>query len=185
MFFENLSHIIGEKYFQKIPMNSTLADSTERWFRHLAKLKFETCTDNEFWLSYWIDNPCMTKPTPEDRERLKKTLESVLVDYELVLCTSLKMLIANDMENLTSTENLHQYHLMIKEELKRRDIPVQPEDSFIIDIKAKKEGKLITEQKKEQLRQSGEKCIHCGSDNIISNGNMWTCSNCKKSFRKH
>jgi len=59
------------------------------------------------------------------------------------------------------------------------------EDSFEIDVANKRKGLLISENQKEQLRQTGEKCIYCGSDSIISNGNMWTCKNCKKSFRKH
>jgi len=196
MFYENLTHIIGEKYQNKIPMNSTLADSKERWNNYLTKLKFEVCTDSEFWLNYWTDNPCTTKPTPEDAEKLKRTPEELekfnytyqfaLTDLHFCLCTSLKALIEDDKEGLESTENLHQWHLLLKKEMISRGYEgMTPTDSFEIEIAEKHSGHYITEKIKEVFRHSGDKCIHCGSVNIVSNGNMWTCKDCKKSFRKH
>ncbi len=182
MFFENLSHVIGEKYFAKIPFNSKIADSNERWMRLLNKLKMETVTDSEFWLNYWTQNPCTQAPTLEDKEYLKRACEGALDDFHFCLCTSLKELIANDYENLESTENLHQYHLLVKAEMLRRGIQgVTPTDSFPIDIANKNKGQLISMDK---ARTEGI-CPYCNSKtNVISYGDKWHCKKCKKYWRK-
>ncbi|MFB3889201.1 MAG: hypothetical protein ACE14S_06890 [Candidatus Bathyarchaeia archaeon] len=191
-FFNNLTHIISEKYFAKIPMNSTLADSQERWFNHLAKLKNEVLLDSEFWLNYWTDNPCMTKPTPEDAlklkhtpeelERFKYTYESACTDLHIALCTSLEALIEADRENLESTENLHQWHLMLKREMISRGYEGMTEqDSFYIDVEKKRKGLLISMDK---ARLEGI-CPFCNSKaNVISYGEKWHCKACKKYWRK-
>jgi hypothetical protein len=177
-----LAHEIGNKYFAKIPMNSTLADSPERWFNYLAKLKFEVLTDAEFWLNYWSDNPCNTASTEQDKERLKKSSESALNDFHFCLCTSLKMLIENDMENLESTLNLHEWHLIVKQEMINRGFEGMTEaDSFYVDINKKNKGQLIS---LDEARKEGI-CPYCNSkEHVISYGDKWKCTVCNKYFRK-
>ena len=165
MFYENLTN---EIYIDFGIMNK--------------KERMKKVLDSEFWLNYWIEHPCLNAPTPEDLKYLKdKRYLSPLIDYELTLCTSLKALIENNMENLESTENLHQFHLTLKEELKNRDIPIQAEDSFILDINKKNKGQLISIDK---ARKEGI-CPYCNSKtNVISYGDKWKCNKCKKYFRK-
>jgi hypothetical protein len=182
MFYENLKHAIYENYFAKIPMNSTLADSTERWFNQLAKLKFESATDKEFLLNYLSDHPCDIKPTENDKEWLTHVSEDVLNILHFSLCTSLMALIEDDKENLESTENLHQFHLLVKAEMIRRGYEGMTEtDSFIVDINKKNKGQLISIDK---ARKEGI-CPYCNSkEHIISYGDKWKCTACKKYFRK-
>ena len=182
MFFKNLAHEIGEKYFAKIPMNSTLADSTKRWFRHLTKLKNEVLLDSEFWLSYWSDNPCTLAPTEQDREQITHSSECALNDFHFCLCTSLKALIEDDKENLESTENLHQFHVLVRNEMISRHYEGMTEtDSFIVDINKKNKGQLISMDK---ARLEGI-CPYCSSkEHVISYGDKWKCNKCKKYFRK-
>jgi hypothetical protein len=189
MFYTDLAHEIYENYFQKIPMNSTLADSHERWFALLAKLKFESASDEEFWLNYWTDHPCLTKPTEQDQKKLQSGNRPDGLGFgdeplnlcDLALCTSLKALIENDYENLESTENLHQYQLLTKAELKRRGFETTLEDSFIVDINKKNRGQLISMTK---ARREGI-CPYCNSkEHVISYGDKWKCNKCNKYIRK-
>lgn len=177
-----IKHSVYERYFGKIPMNSTLADSKERWFNHLSKLKFESATDKEFWLSYWTDNPCNIMPSEQDREYLKKCGEEVLDILYFSLCTSLMALIENDRENLDSTENLHQFHLLVKNEMISRGYEGMTEqDSFTLDVNKKNKGQLISMDK---ARTEGI-CPYCNSkEHIISYGDKWKCNHCNKYFRK-
>ena len=180
--FEHLKHMIYENYFAKIPMNSTFADSHERWFALLAKLKFESATDKEFLLNYFTDNPCNTKPTSEDKEYLKHVSEDVLNILHFSLCTSLMMLIGDDKENLESTENLHQFHILVRNEMISRNYEGMTEtDSFILDISKKNKGQLISMDK---ARREGI-CPYCNSkEHVISYGDKWKCTKCNKYIRK-
>ncbi len=165
MFFEKLSELI---YTDFGIMNQ--------------KKREEKTLNSEYWLEYWLKNPCLEAPTPENIEYLRnKQFVTPLVDYEMLLCTSLKELIAHDYENLTSTENLHQFHLILKAELKRRGIPVLDRDSFLIDVNNKKQGKIITEEK---VRREGV-CPECNSkEHVISYGDKWKCKLHNKYWRK-
>jgi len=163
-------------------MNSTLADSKERWFNHLAKLKQEAVLDREFWLNYWLDNPCNIKPSEKDREQLTHSSECALDDYHFCLCTSLMALIGDNKENLESTENLHQFHVLVRNEMIGRHYEGMTEqDSFEIEIAKKRNGQIIDINK---ARIEGI-CPYCNSKtNVISYGDKWKCNKCKKYFRK-
>jgi hypothetical protein len=178
----NLAHEIGTQYFAKIPMNSTLADGIERWNNHLTKLKNEVLLNSEFWLNYWTDNPCNNKPTEQDRENLKHSSECALDDFHFCLCTSLKALIGDDKETLESTLNLHKWHLLVKEEMISRHYEgISETDSFKIDLNKKNKGQLISIDK---ARKEGI-CPYCNSkEHVISYGDKWKCTTCKRYFRK-
>ena len=182
MFYADLAHVIGENYSAKVPFNSKLRESKDRWFNHLDKLRFETVTDEEFWLNYWSYNPCNIKPTEHDKKQLTHSSESALEDFHFCLCTSLKALIEADKEKLESTENLHQFYLLVKNEMLSRNYEgLTATDSFILDINKKTKGQLIsmTESRKKGI------CPYCHSkDHIQSYGDKWKCTLCMKYFRK-
>jgi len=87
-----LNKAVREEVNQRKPsLYSQLRLNTEVWYKHLNKLRIETCSDNRFWLEFWRAKT-VTKPTSEDREQLKQLHEEDLNDYQLVLAVSLKYL---------------------------------------------------------------------------------------------
>jgi len=184
-FYKNLTTEIYDIYYDKMPsLNSPLRHNANQWFKTLDKILNSILLDSAFWLEHWL-NSDLHKPTTEEKALIKNAHINRLNEIQLVLAVSLKELIANDRENEPFTEFLHEYWLIGNEEMKSRGHETLDYDPFLIDVANKQTGKLINTQSKEKLRVSGEKCLFCQSTNIVSNGSMWQCKTCKRSFRKH
>jgi hypothetical protein len=92
-----------------------------------------------------------------------------------------------NLENSFECQILHQYYLLLKTEGKNRESLnglIHLEDGYL-DYKKNKTANQKQTQDLEHTRLTGKICPNCQSSNIRSNGSMWTCRDCKKSFRKH
>ena len=178
-----LNKTIREEVNQRKPsLYSQLRLNTEVWYKHLNKLRIETCSDNRFWLEFWRGKD-VTKPTPEDTKQLKQLHEDDLNDYQLVLAVSLKYLIINHCDKTSLAKNLNEYWILGNEELKKRGFETLDFNPYDIDMKTVSEGG-ITELTKEQSQTEGI-CPNClTKKHVVSNGNMWKCKQCNRNFRK-
>jgi hypothetical protein len=187
MFLKDLSETIAHESCERRPLITKRISNFDTVWQALAdKTDRELVLDDKYWLEHWTEYPCDSKPTQEDRDFLKRASERTLDNYHFCLCTSLKALILNDMENLESTENLHQFHLIIKAEMLNRHIEgVNPMDSFLIDVANKKLGNLTNIEKLMIQARAEGVCPQCKTKEfVISYGDKWHCKLHKKYWRK-
>lgn len=200
-FYEMLNKAIREEIDLKKPsLYSQLRLNVDLWYKHLNKLREETCTDNKFWLDFWLHHEA-PKPTEEDKlflqnkdkeylealrkgvneEYLKEHRSDMLNAIQFVLAISLKYLILNHCGETELARNLNEYWLLGNEELKRRGFEVLDFNPYELDMKAQAIGKLHSEEDKRRLGV----CPTCQTKEFtVSNGSMWHCKKCGKNFRK-
>jgi hypothetical protein len=97
----------------------------------------------------------------------------------LSVISASKSYVNNGLENDPKAQALHGVYLRLKSSL-CLEIPDYPkEDAYLSYCEEKGLRAEI-----ENSRVTGSICIFCGSRSIKSNGNLWQCRDCKRSFRK-
>ena len=175
MFFENLSDFlmysvnqrISDKQKEKLPLEKL-------YFAHRAKTE-ETVILGTYWSSFFDECTWLNEPVEDP----KTLTDSDLVTFQLVIIQALKSYIDLNREQEPNVQRLHEIYLKLKSELETRKLHDPSRDGFQAYIEARTERDQF-----DTARQLGNICIHCGSKNVTSNGSMWSCGDCGKSFRK-
>ena len=138
------------------------------------------------WSSFWqFHKDMLTNPTQNELEHLKQMSNHELIDFFKLVCLSLKQLINNNLESSEIAQNLHGYYKLIKKEINSRPrMPQLPQKDAFIEYCQNKQQYKEDLEKMERCRELGI-CPKCESkDNVISYGDKWKCTSCKRYFRK-
>lgn len=124
------------------------------------------------------------QPTQDDIDVMLNLDDSDLEKYHIIIFRTLIDYAKQDLENTSQCQTLHEYYKLTRQELCNRGLMQDLGDAFLEYCQNK--GQIQQHQTQIQnARVTGSICIFCQSSDVHSNGNMWTCHTCGKSFRKH
>jgi len=160
-------------------------DTLRAYSQKYTEIEKDLIQNGVNWFSFFETCEFLSDPTEEDKEFVKTLSNDDLMEMLVIMGQALKGYVDAYEENNVNCEMLHEYYLMLKEEISLRpNLSFMPSgDGFIDYLESRTERKEIID-KKQKARIKGNICIFCESPNIRSNGNMWKCVSCGKSFRK-
>lgn len=183
-FFKTLKDTLGMMVSHRISIQARQKLSAEGYFNKRKSIR-QDIIENSNWLAFWQSRD-VASPSEEDVKTVAHLSDRGLADYYLLIMETLKQFVDADLETSDLAEKLHQYQLLLKQEINSRStMPKLSEQDGFLDWIQNKQAHKKHEHQIADARVTGEICIHCGSKNVGSNGNMWTCRDCKRSFRKH
>lgn len=138
---------------------------------------------NTTYISFFDSMP-FDFPSLEDVHEVKTLENSDILQFIVILNHALSQYIDTEKENLEPCQKLYAYYKLLKKEAINRNPNYPKEDGFLDYLNSRNE-RLEQKAKLEKARVEGNICIHCGSENVKSYGNMWKCFDCKRKFRKH
>jgi hypothetical protein len=185
-FFGKLGQYLLECVMSQISSKMRLEYSNVKAYaKKRAEIEEKVILKDVNWLHYFeTDCDFLGFPTQEDREYIKTLYGSDLLNMLQIMIQALKGYVDRFEEKNPKCEMLHEYYLLLKEEIKLRpNLPYLKGDGFLDYLQSRKARSKIKE-KLENARLTGDLCIHCEGDNLRSNGNNWYCLDCGKYFRK-
>ena len=185
-FIKEVSGVLSELAQSKINQKSKEYYNAKRYFSKLEDA-IEDVIKNNTWFKFWENCEWLEFPTQEDIQYIPFLSDFKLSNVYGIIIYSLKQLSENDQEDTEQANILHEYYLLLKNEINSRHTMFRlPQvDAFLDYSKSKKEYR---EQKnrEEGARKTGEMCVFCGSENVRSYNRIeWKCYSCNKRFRKN
>lgn len=185
-FFKNLKDFMENRASNKISDKMRL-DLNEDTYLQLMTEKISKDMEKPIWINHFQNEVVLTNPQQEDIETVHAMHDCQIIEFLRILIYALREFSEMGLETSFECLMLHEYYKLLKTEAKNRVSLkefISPQDSYVEWCKNKTTNQAQTQQL-AHTRLTGKVCVHCGSLNVKSNGNMWTCRDCKKSFRKH
>jgi hypothetical protein len=176
-----LMGLVSGKFSPKMKLEN---DTEREYFAKRAELEDEIIQSGVNWFSYFEQSE-LSFPSEIDIKFTPTLSNQDLLTMLHVMILGLRGFVDSYEEKNPKCAMLHRYYLLLKKEIVLRpNLSFMPsEDGFLYYLESRTERKEQSDKLKD-ARKSGSMCIFCESENIRSNGNMWSCLDCGKSFRK-
>jgi len=185
-FFGEIGQYLVEMVTGKFSDKMRLENPTVKMYVHKrSEIERDLIRNGINWHSFFESCDFMRLPTEEDKEFVKTLSNGDLLDMLHIMILALKGYIDAFEETSLNCEILHEFYLLLKKEIELRpNLSFMPKgDGFLDYLESREERKDLLDRK-QNARYTGEMCIFCESTNIRSNGSMWVCVDCHRSFRK-
>jgi hypothetical protein len=184
-FFGEIAEYLCGLTNSKISDKMKLEYPTERaYFKKRAEIEKELILRGINWQNTF-ESMDLRFPTEEDKAVVKTLSNQELMDFTVIMNLALRGFVDSFEEENEKCKILHEFYLLLKSEIALRpNLSFFPLGDGFEDYLSSREDRTKLENKKENARLTGEMCIHCESRNVRSNGNMFTCIDCHRSFRK-
>jgi hypothetical protein len=185
-FFGKLGLYLIERANAQISWKMRLEyDKLDAYAEKRSEIETEIITSHVDWFHYFETCGFLAFPTEEDIEFTETLSNDDILTMLLVIINGLKGYIDRFEEDSPNCQKLYGFYKLLKEEIAQRpNLSYMPHGDGFKDYLSSREERRKIRDKKQSARIKGNICIFCESTNIRSNGNMWKCLSCGKSFRK-